>query len=137
MNGQLTKANVIVAGQGCGEVLQVSPALSFWGGIDPATGNIIDPRHPQYGVSVAARAMVMEQVVGSSSGSSIVLELITAGCAPAVLILSQNDCIACLGVVVARALDRAGFPVLQLERDLAAKLRGTISTDESGAIYAK
>jgi predicted aconitase with swiveling domain len=136
MNTQIAKAEVVVKGIGSGEVLRVSPPLSFWGGIDPATGKITDPRHPQHGVSIAGRAMVMERVVGSSSGSSIVLELIAANKAPSLLILSETDCIASLGVVVANAMDYAGFPVLQMTQEACAGLPEHVRVDETGTVYA-
>jgi predicted aconitase with swiveling domain len=49
----------MVAGEASGEVLRLDEPLSFWGGLDPTTGRIIDRRHPQVGESVADRVLVM------------------------------------------------------------------------------
>ena len=42
----------LVPGKANGEVLKLDEPLSFWGGVDPETGEIIDLRHPQGGMSV-------------------------------------------------------------------------------------
>jgi predicted aconitase with swiveling domain len=80
--------------------------------------------------------MAMERVVGSSSGSSIVLELIAANKAPSVLILCETDCIASLGVVVANAMDYPGFPVLQMTPAACTALPERVRVDEIGTVYA-
>jgi cis-L-3-hydroxyproline dehydratase len=41
MNGQ-----VIIAGTGGGKILATDEGLSFWGGVDPLTGVVIDAHHP-------------------------------------------------------------------------------------------
>ena len=42
----------LVNGKANGEVLKLDDPLSFWGGVDPQTGEITDLRHPQGGMSV-------------------------------------------------------------------------------------
>ena len=41
----------LVNGKANGEVLKLDDPLSFWGGVDPQTGEITDLRHPQGGMS--------------------------------------------------------------------------------------
>jgi predicted aconitase with swiveling domain len=132
----LATAKVLIAGEGQGEILRVSPPVSFWGGIDPGDGVIRDPRHPLHGQSIHGRVMITERVVGSSSGSSIVLELIAARRAPAALILCEPDCIATLGVVVASSMGYACFPVLLIDAPSAERLRGRLRIESTGAIYS-
>ena len=36
-----------------GQILRLDEPLSFWGGLDPSTGEIIDQAHPQAGASMA------------------------------------------------------------------------------------
>ena len=52
-----------------GVALVLEAPLSLWGGLDPATGLIVDARHPQRGVSVTGTVLVMPAVRGSSSSS--------------------------------------------------------------------
>ncbi len=93
-------------------VLVLSEPLSFWGGLDPASGRIIDRRHPQDGTAVSGRILVMEAGRGSSSGSSVLAEAIRAGTAPAGIILLRRDAIVITGALVASALYAIACPVV-------------------------
>ena len=48
-------ARVLVAGKAKGETLHLEEDLSFWGAVDPLTGQIIDRRHPQFGINLSGR----------------------------------------------------------------------------------
>jgi len=80
------QGNILVSGSGQGKALVLSEPLSLWGGLDPDTGEIIDRRHPQSGDVVTDRILVLPSGRGSSSASSILLEAIRAGTAPAAII---------------------------------------------------
>ena len=81
--------------------------------MDPVTGRIVDPRHPQHGRSIAGTVLVVPAAVGSSSSSAIGLELIREGRAPAAIVMGKADAILALGVVVARELGYETIPVLE------------------------
>lgn len=91
--------------------------LSLWGGVDPASGTVIDARHPQRGESVAGRVLVMPAVRGSSSSSSILAEAIRAGTAPAAILLGEPDLILAVGAAVGEELYGRRVPVVVLSRD--------------------
>jgi predicted aconitase/predicted aconitase with swiveling domain len=84
--------------------LLLDAPLSLWGGLDPTTGDIIDQRHPQWGRNVSGRVLVMPVGKGSSSASSILLEAVRLGTAPAAIVLAEPDAILALGAAVAREL---------------------------------
>ena len=86
--------------------------LSFWGGVDPETGDITDVRHPQHGASVTGRILVMPSGRGSSSSASVLAESIRAGTAPAAIVLGEADPILALGAIVARELYGKATPVV-------------------------
>lgn len=109
-------AEILVAGTGEGPVLRLSEPLSFWGGVDPATGRITDVRHPEHGRSVAGTVLLVPETRGSSSSSSIMLELVHAGVAPAALVLDRVDAILVLGLLVAREMGLPHPPALRLDR---------------------
>ena len=117
---------VLLPGSATGAVLKLERPISFWGGVDPESGRITDPRHPQHDQSVAGRVLVIPETIGSSSGSAVMLELIARGRAPAALVLGKPDAILILGVVVAREMGyRDPPPVLLLPpRDQAALVTG-------------
>lgn len=108
----MAEARTLVPGTGRGEVLVLEEPLSFWGGIDPATGEVIDVRHPQRGANVAGRVLVMPGGRGSSSSSSVLAESVRAGTAPAAIVLAEADPILALGAIVARELYGRAVPVV-------------------------
>ncbi|MEO9613754.1 MAG: DUF126 domain-containing protein [Nitratireductor sp.] len=99
------KGEVLVAGApGRGPALVLQAPISFWGGVDPRDGRIIDVRHPQHGSVVAAKVLFVPATIGSSSASSVLLELVRAGVAPAALVIGEADAILLLGLIVAREM---------------------------------
>jgi len=104
----------VISGLAKGVVLRLDRPISFWGGIDPATGRVADPRHPQHGASIAGRILVLPGTVGSSSSSYIMLELLASGHAPAALVIAEPDAILSLGVIVAKEMGYGDIPVIRI-----------------------
>jgi uncharacterized protein len=129
----MPEARTLVAGTAQGRALVLDEPLSLWGGVDPATGDIIDPRHPQHGANVAGRILVMPSGRGSSSSSSVLAEAIRAGTAPAAIVLGEADPILALGAIVARELFGGTIPVVvAAESALRIDDLATIRADETG-----
>jgi uncharacterized protein len=108
----MPEARTLVPGTARGAVLVLDEPISFWGGVDPATGEVIDVRHPQRGANVAGRVLVMPSGRGSSSSSSVLAEAVRAGTAPAAIVLTDPDAIIALGAIVARELYGRAVPVV-------------------------
>ena len=136
MSGGELRGRVLVRGAGAGPVLRLEEPLSFWGGVDPATGRIIDRRHPRCGESVSGRVLVMPYGRGSSSSSSVLLEGVRLGTAPAAVVLRELDGILALGAAVARELYEQSPPVVLLApADWEAVREGDdASVDVSGCL---
>jgi predicted aconitase with swiveling domain len=117
-------SQVLVAGEAHGDVLVLTEPISFWGGVDEQTGEIIDVHHPQHGASVARRILVMPGGRGSSSSSSVLAELIRAGAGPTAILLGERDPIIALGAAVAETLYGVTVPVLVLPPDEYARATG-------------
>jgi predicted aconitase with swiveling domain len=109
------QAKLLLDGDASGPLLKLSADISFWGGVDPLTGRIIDNRHPEHGRSISGKILAMERSIGSSSGSSILLELLQRNCGPLGIILVQPDFIVTLGAVVAREMGYRSIPVAKIE----------------------
>lgn len=103
----------LVAGTASGRVLRLAP-LSFWGGFDPEAGRVIEPSHPQFGVELAGRILVMPLGRGSSSSSNVLAEAIRLNTAPAAILLRDPDLILATGAWVAAELYGRACPVLLL-----------------------
>ena len=95
------KGEVLIGGTASGTVLRLDAPISFWGGVDPATSEICLAGHPQEGVRIAGTVLVIERLVGSSSSSAVMLELLYRGIGPAALILGGRDAILPIGALVA------------------------------------
>ena len=106
-------ATVLVPGVGVGPALVIEP-LSFWGGCDPETGEIIDPHHPSRGGSVTGRCLVMAHGSGSSSSATVLAETLHNRVGPVAIVLEQVDGIIVLGAAVADELYGEGCPVVML-----------------------
>jgi predicted aconitase with swiveling domain len=94
--------------------MRLDQAISFWGGVDPVSGTISDPRHTNHGESISGTVLAISSTVGSSSSSAIMLELLREGTAPAAILLGEADAILSLGVIVAQELGYAGIPILEV-----------------------
>ena len=124
---------VLFAGSARGEAVVLEEPLSLWGGVDPATGMIIDRHHPQAGDSVTGRVLVMPYGRGSSSSSTVLAECVRTGTAPSAIVLVESDPILALGAAVAQELYGRSPPVVVLGLDDYARLRtGDLVTIEAG-----
>jgi predicted aconitase with swiveling domain len=113
----------IVAGEAEGEALVTSDALSFWGGYDFHTGEIIDKHHPLAGVRAAGRILAVPFSKGSSTTTAVLLEAVRAGTAPAAILTTGVDSFFALASIVADVMYAKSFPVIALEGDDFARLR--------------
>lgn len=113
----------IVAGVAAGELLVTSEPLSFWGGLDPATGEIIDRRHELSGQCLTGRVLAVPHGRGSCSTSGVLLEAICNGTGPAAILTSKIDPIIGLGSILADELYGRMVPITVLEPADFARLR--------------
>lgn len=128
-------APTLCVGAATGELLWLDEPLSFWGGTALDTGIIIDAHHPQHGVPLAGRVIVMSASRGSSSSSSVLAEQIRAGAAPAAILLTSRDAIITLGALAAAEVYGIRMPIVLLDTAGIAALpqRGTVTvTAEPG-----
>ena len=133
------KGDVLVEGaSGTGEGLVLSAPISFWGGVDPKSGRIADVRHPQHGRSIAGTVLFLPGTIGSSSASAVLLELVSAGKAPAALVLHEPDAILLLGLVVAKEMGLHVPMAVSLDRTAFAAFAGkSVSVGGDGMVAVK
>ena len=113
----------LVDGAAVGPLLYADVGLSFWGGVDPFSGEVIDRHHPLSGECLAGRVLAIPSGRGSCTGSSVLMELISNGHAPAALVLAEADEILTLGVLVAQTLFERSLPVLCIGSEAFAGLQ--------------
>ena len=115
-------AEIIIAAEAEAPVVALDEGLSFWGGVDPASGWVIDAHHPNRGAALAGRIVMMPTSRGSCSGSGVLLELALNGHAPAALIFREAEDILTLGALVAARIYGRPLAVLRLDADSYAAL---------------
>ena len=132
----MIRGRAVVAGAAEGEALVTSDALSFWGGYDFHTGEIIDKHHPLAGVRAAGRILAVPFSKGSSTTTAVLLEAVRAGTAPAAIVTTGVDSFFALASIVAEVMYGKPFPVIALDAaDFAQLTTGErLAIDESGAI---
>ena len=109
------KAKLLYPGKAQGEVLRFDAPISFWGGVDPVSAKVSMAGHPQVGDDISDKILVLPFLIGSSSSSAIVLELLYRNIAPKALVLGDQDAILPIGVLVAKQMGWSTIPVLMLE----------------------
>jgi len=131
------RTQVLVAGRpGEGEALVLTAPISFWGGIEPASGRVADVRHPQHGLCVSGRVLFVPGTIGSSSASAVLLELVHRGIAPAALVLHEPDAILLLGLIVAREMDWETPVAVRMDRDGFAAFVGSRARVDADGVHA-
>lgn len=105
-------ATTLVPGRAEGPIFVLREPLSFWGGLDAASGRITDRWHPQHGDVLSRHILLMAAGRGSSSGSSVLAEAIRRGTGPAGIVLLMRDAIVAVGAMVAAELYGRQCPVV-------------------------
>ncbi|AAK88767.1 hypothetical protein EN41_21900 [Agrobacterium tumefaciens] len=111
------EARSILAGAAEGKVIATTEALSFWGGVDPATGKVIDVHHPLHGICLTGGVLFMPTSRGSCTGSGVLLDLILTGRAPSALVFCEAEDVLTLGALVAAEMFDKALPVIRLDAE--------------------
>lgn len=106
-----------VHGRASGKVIASDVALSFWGGVNPRTGEVIDRHHPLCGSYLETHVLAIPAGRGSCSGSGVIVELLLNGKGPRAMLFEREEDILTLGVVVAEEVFGKSIPVLTLSPD--------------------
>lgn len=126
----------LVPGRAEAVLLVADQPLSFWGGYDQESGEIIDRRHPLSGQRAAGKILALPGSRGSSTTTAVMLESVRAGAAPAGLLVTQREVFFSLASIVADEMYGRGVPVVQIsERDFASLRSGAYARiDQDGAV---
>jgi uncharacterized protein len=92
---------IIFPGQARGQALVTRMGISFYGGVDPETGLIVEKGHELEGQSIAGKVLVFPSGKGSTVGSYTLYRLKHSGMAPAAIINMQCETITAVGCIIA------------------------------------
>ena len=107
-------ATCILPGTNRGRLLSTRQPISFWGCVDPATGNISDKRHELFGESISEKILAFPFGKGSSTGSLMVLVLLRLNLAPAAIMIIRTEPLLATGPVVGKHFYGKTFPIVNV-----------------------
>lgn len=136
MDKLIMQGKPFIPGSAHGIALVSKEPLSFWGGYDWKTGEIIDRRHPLSGSIAKGKILAIPFTRGSSTTTAVLLEAIRAGTAPNAIITTATDFFFALASVVADELYTKPLPLIAVaESDFARLQTGDqIWINEDGVI---
>ena len=105
-----------------GQAVKLTEPLNAWGELDPETGVIVHDSHPQCGVSLAGRVLVMQESRGSGANAQVFAQAWANGNGPVGVVLSAPDYVLCAGAVVSRELYNVTCPIVLLDPGQHARL---------------
>jgi len=124
------KGRKVFGGRVRGEALVSGEPISFFGGVDPDTGGVVEAGHPLQGACVAGRVLAFPRGKGSTVGSYTLYRLRKNGKAPAAILTGACETIVAVGAIISEipCLDRVdirripGGTVVEVDAD-----RGTVT----------
>jgi len=94
------KGRIISKGVAEGEALTTTQPISFYGGVDPDTSEIIEKGHELQGKKVREKILVFPQGKGSTVGSYTLYRMKKNGTAPAGIINEECETVVAVGVII-------------------------------------
>jgi predicted aconitase with swiveling domain len=94
------KGRIISRGMAEEEALVTSQPISFYGGVDPNTGEIIEKGHELQGKSVKGKILVFPSGKGSTVGSYTLYRMKKNGVAPAGMINRECETVVAVGAII-------------------------------------
>jgi len=96
----LLKGRGLSGSAGEGPALVSSEPISFFGGVDPPTGLIIESGHPLNGRSISGKVLVFPHGKGSTVGAYTLYWMSKLGTAPAAIINIEADHVVIVGCII-------------------------------------
>jgi hypothetical protein len=94
------RGRCIVKGNAKGEALVTKDPISFYGGIDPQTGNLVERGHELEGKCIANKILIFPRGKGSTVGSYIIFRLKKNGRAPKAIVNIEAEPIVAVGAII-------------------------------------
>ena len=114
---------VISEGNLRAEALASNIPLSFWGGVDVATGMIQDVHHDLCGENLTGKVLCIPYDRGSCSGSGVIFEMIRQGTNPAGLLCIEAEAVLALGPVIGERVYKRGMPIRTVPEEILTQIK--------------
>ena len=107
-----------------GEALVTSMGISFYGGIDPETGQVVEKGHALEGQSIGGKVLVFPTGKGSTVGSYTLYRLKKAGNAPAAILNAESETITAVGCIISGIPCVDHIPIEQITTGMRVRVDG-------------
>lgn len=94
------KGRKIYKGIAGGEAIVTKDGISFYGGVDPDTGKVVEVGHELEGQSITGKILVFPTGKGSTVGSYTMYRMKKNNTAPAAIVNEQIDTIIAVGCII-------------------------------------
>jgi len=111
------KGRPLVEGRALGRILYSERPISFYGGVDPHTGIVVERDHPLNGVSVSGKILIFPYGKGSTVGSYVLLRLKMRGLAPSGIVNVESEPIIVVGCEIS-SIPLMDKPEVRLSKDM-------------------
>lgn len=114
--------HTMIEGNADAEALAADKPLSFWGGVDVATGQVLDIHHPLCGENVKGKVLCIPFDRGSCSGSGVMLETIFRKTNPAAILCVGAEAVLALGSVIGGIMYQRTIPIRTVSPEVLRKI---------------
>jgi predicted aconitase with swiveling domain len=111
-------------GSAAGEALVSRMGISFFGGVDPETGIVVEKSHDLEGISVAGKILAFPAGKGSTVGSYTLFRMRKAGTAPIAILNAECEPITAVGCILAGIPCVDQLPIERISSGDALRING-------------
>ena len=124
------KGRIIFEGIAEGKALTTSQPISFYGGVDPETSEVLEKGHELQGKRIKGKILVFPTGKGSTVGSYTLYRLKKGGVAPAGIVNRECETVVAVGAIISE------IPCVD-EIDISKIETGDIVRIENGVVTIK
>ena len=114
----------IYAGKVKGQALVTAMGISFFGGVDPDTGVVVEKDHELEGESINGKILVFPSGKGSTVGSYTLYRLKYNNLTPKAIINTECETITAVGCIISEIPCIDNIPIDQLESGMIISVNG-------------
>jgi len=113
-----------------GKALVTTQGISFFGGVDPDTGIVVERGHQLEGQSITGKVLIFPTGKGSTVGSYTLYRLKHNGLAPAAIINTECETITAVGCIIAEIPCIDQIAIGEIESGKITRVNGKLATLE-------
>lgn len=98
----IMKGRKVAKGTARGEALVSNEGISFYGGVEPETGKVVEKDHPLEGQCITGKILVFPMGKGSTVGSYVLYDMKKRGTAPAAIVNKEVEPIIAVGAIISK-----------------------------------